>query len=275
MIRKSEFLAAILITSVGMPAVCQEHSANERIPRLSNGVPDFNGLYGGAAPTEPPNPFASASIEATGLDSRDDTLFSFESDFTVLHRGETHRPLYHPDLWQRVREADEQGNALDTAFNCLPLGVPRMGPPQKIVQTESEIVFLYTSGNTFRSFSTDGRPQNEFLLAEQNWKGYSRGRWEGDTLVIETTGFTDRTWLGWAGWIHSPDLRVVEEMWWENGHLIWQATAHDPAYLLEPFRMEPVELSPNSDPHAELLPDFPCDERDLEAFQAIAPTNRG
>lgn len=264
-------LTLAVFASIGLQA--QENNSFE-IPRLSNGAPDFNGIYGGVAPTEPPNPFARGSLAATQLRSRDNTLLSFEADSTILERGEENRPLYHPDYWEAVREADRMGNALDTAFNCLPLGLPRMGPPQKIVQTENELVFLYASNNAFRLIPTDGRPVNRFLQAEDNYKGYSVAHWEGDNLVVETTGFTDRTWLGWAGWIHSTDLRVVETMWWEDGELMWQATAHD-AYLLEPYELEPQALVPSSNPQADLLPDFPCQERDLDTFNEIAPTIRG
>ncbi len=270
-------LVALLLSACGSDSSQEQVSSGGEsdIPRLANGVPNLNGIYGAVAPTEVPNPFAAGNVAATPLRSRNNDLYSFEADFTVQHRGEIHRPMYRPEFWEQVRELDLAGNRLDSAFNCLPEGVPRMGPPQKIVQTEEEMVFLYHSGNQFRTIPTDGRPRNEFLTYEQNWKGYSLGHWEEDKLVIETIGFTDRTWLGSSGWFHTEDLRVVEEMWWQDGKLMWKATAYDPDVLLEPFTFGPRALTPNADPHADLLPDFPCEERDLEVFEKVAPTIRG
>lgn len=261
-------LLAMAATSLAM-------AQNKPVSRLPSGVPDFNGIYGGVAPAKVPSPFLGKDIAAVGLSSRDNTLFSFEADSTIQERGTVHRPLYRPEYWEKVRDADQHGNDLDPAYNCLPLGVPRMGPPQKIVQTANELVFLYTSQNTFRVIPVDGRPANEFLLAEQNWAGYSQGRWEGDTLVVETSGFTERTWLGWAGWIHSADMRVIERMWWQDGKLQWQATVHDETMLLEPFKFEPVGLMPAPNQKADLLPDLPCQERDRAVFERLNPGLRG
>jgi hypothetical protein len=266
-------LSLITTLSVAMASATWGQSA--AIPRLVNGKPDLSGIYGGVAPTKVPDPFLNTDTAAVGLQSRDNTLLSFEADSTIQERGDEHRPLYRPQYWQRVRDADLHGNELDTAFNCKPLGVPRMGPPQKIVQTANEVVFLYNNPGAYRVIATDGRPENEFLLAEGNWAGYSRGKWDGDTLVIETSGFTDHTWIGWPGWIHSTDMLVIERMWWQNGKLMWQPTVHDEAVLLEPFAMRSVAITPNANPKADLLPDVPCSERDLEVFKKLNSKIRG
>lgn len=262
----SIFLAMLCLSAAGQ---------SQQIPRTSVGVPDFTGLYGAVAPTRIPDPFANGDVAMLALQSRDNTLFSFEADFAVRERGELDKPQYRPQYWPKVREADLNGNKQDPVFSCMPAGPFRIGPPQKIVQTATEIIFLYPgSGAAFRVISIDGRSPNEFLANEQSYWGYSRGHWQGDRLVIETAGFNGKVWLGWPGYITSEDLRVVEEIWWENGKLMWQPTAHD-SLLMEPFRAHARASTPNARTDAELLVDPPCDERSLEIFENIGSTTRG
>ena len=95
---------------------------------------------------------------------------------------------------------------------CLPQGVPGMmlarDQPWKIVQTPGIVVILFRESLHFRQIFTDGRP----FPADPapNWLGYTIGRWEGDTLVAETIGLTEQTWLDEGGRPHSGALRVIE-----------------------------------------------------------------
>ena len=260
------FLATLCLSAV---------SYSQQVPRTSTGVPDFSGLYGAVAPTKIPDPFAKGDLAMLALPSRDNTLFAFEADFAVRERGELEKPQYRPEYWSKVRESDLHGNKEDPVFSCLPAGPFRMGPPQKIVQTPTEIVFLYPgNGTVFRVISIDGRPPNEFLANEQSFWGYSRGRWQGDRLIIETVGFNGKPWLGWPGYVTSEDLRVVEELWWENGKLMWQPTAYD-SILMEPFKAHAHAMTPNAKADADLMIEPPCDERDLQIFENIGSTIRG
>jgi hypothetical protein len=159
---------------------------------------------------------------------------------------------------------DENGNAEDPTFSCLPAGVPRMGPPDKILQTSTEIVFLYQSRNTFRIIPIDGRPHHPEKSLDQTWMGDSVGNWEGDTLVIDTIGFNDVSWLDWPGYFHSEQLRVIERLRRENNTLHYQVTVEDPVVLMKPWVRNPVIRRLNTDPNATLLEDPPCDERDLK-----------
>jgi hypothetical protein len=244
---------------------------------MSSGVPDFSGIYGNGAvaPTKVPDPFAKGNVAALPLASRDNTLFSFEADFAVRERGEVDKPQYRPQYWEKVRELDLHGNTEDPTFSCMPAGAFRMGPPQKIVQTATEIIFLYPgNGNVFRVIPVDNRPENEFLAQEQTYWGYSRGRWEGDKLVIETIGFNGNVWLGWPGYFTSPDLRVVEEMWRQDGKLMWQPTAYD-SVLMAPYKAHSRALVQNAKADADLMLDSPCEDRDLEIFEAAGSKIRG
>jgi len=94
---------------------------------------------------------------------------------------------------------------------CKPTGVPMVvtAPlPYKIVQTPELIVILYEENTEFRQIFLDGRKTVEDPLPR--WMGYSTGRWDGDTLIVETTGFTDQSWLDGMGHPHTDRLRVTE-----------------------------------------------------------------
>ena len=98
----------------------------------------------------------------------------------------------------------------DPALHCDPLGMPRiMGPgPFEIIQIPGRILVLFEEAYTRRTIWTDGRglPKDP----DPTWYGYSVGKWEGDTLVVDTIGFDDRSWLDGAGHPHSDAMHVVE-----------------------------------------------------------------
>ena len=122
-------------------------------------------------------------------------------------------------------------------MRCVAPGVPRIGPPDKIVQRAGEAVFLYedVSGSFFRIVPTDGRPHP--TNNEPSFLGDAVGHWEGDTLVVETKNFNDQTWLTDNGAFHTADLRVVERLSRTADTLEWTATAHDPAVLAAPWEL--------------------------------------
>jgi hypothetical protein len=124
----------------------------------------------------------------------------------------------------------------DPASNCLPEG-PRSGlaglDPLRIIQTSHLIVILYESGPP-RQIFLDGRAHPKD--PNPTWMGYSVGRWEGDTLVVETTGFNDRTWLDFSGHPHSDELRVTERFRRTNfGAMQATITYTDPKAYTKPF----------------------------------------
>jgi len=82
------------------------------------------------------------------------------------------------------------------------------------------------------------------------WYGDSVGHWENDTLVIDTVGFTDESWLAWPGWFHSNTMKVTERLKREGNVLTWQATVEDPDVLFKPRTMTPRTLRLNPNPKA-------------------------
>jgi hypothetical protein len=138
----------------------------------------------------------------------------------------------------------------DPDANCTLSGVPRLelGPkPFKILQSPDEVVILYQAYTTFRQVFTDGRPLPQD--PQQSWLGYSVGKWDGDTLVVETIGFNDNTWLDNAGTPHSASLHVTERFHRRDaGHLDIQITIDDPKTFSHPFTVtEHARLSSATD----------------------------
>jgi hypothetical protein len=172
--------------------------------------------------------------------------------------------MYKPEFWDKVQDLDVNGNFKDPDIKCYPDGLPRIGAPSKIVQTANEIIFLYQSHNTFRVIPTDGRDHDPIRSQDLTYYGDSVGKWEGDTLVIDSVGFTDESWLAWPGYFHTNNMRVVETLRREGNTLTWQATVHDPAVLMQPWTVNPVRRTLNPNPKALLTEDLPCEDRDSE-----------
>jgi hypothetical protein len=155
-------------------------------------------------------------------------------------RGSTNLPddpPFRPEalkLWQE-RKANLKKD--DPAAYCLPNGVVRMTSlPYKIVQTP-QLMVLLAEGNThsFRRIFLDGRAHN-LDLEPNSWTGDSIGKWEGNTLVVDTIGFNDRTWLDDTGKPHSDQLHVIERYRRPDaGRLEVQYTLEDPKFLTKPY----------------------------------------
>jgi len=134
---------------------------------------------------------------------------------------------------------------------CLPHGTPAQmlvrNVPFKIIHTDRVLVMLFELFADFRQIFTDGRalPTD----ANPTWFGYSVGRWEGDTLVVETTGFHDRKWLDLAGHPHSDALRTVERIRRVDvGRMEIQLTIDDPKAYRQPWTVTvPFELMPDAE----------------------------
>ena len=132
-----------------------------------------------------------------------------------------------------------------------PAGIPLasfLSEPIKIIQSPRVAVIIHESDNTFRQIYTDGRGlPKEFDFPA--YMGYSAGRWEGDTLVVETAGFNDKTRLDLIGHGHSEALRIVERFRRRDfGHMEVEMTFDDPQLYTKPFTIKvPFDLLADSD----------------------------
>jgi hypothetical protein len=101
----------------------------------------------------------------------------------------------------------------DPVYKCFPPGTPRIyfHPfPMEIIQTPGRVLMFFEYDHLVRQIYTDGRPHRDDLPA--SWLGDSTGRWEGDTLVVETVNFNDQTWIDRRGVPHSDQLKVTERI---------------------------------------------------------------
>lgn len=245
--------AAIALSADAQPAAgATATAADKAIPRMPNGVPDLNGTWDNGSGID----FVRPEKQRDGS-----IVFSYDSPDASSDVPAPDRPKYKAEFVSRVKDLEARQVQMDPVLRCRSPGLPRIGPPDKIVQLPHEIVFLYedVSGAFWRIIPLDGRKHRED--ADESYLGDSVGRWEGDTLVIEAVNFNEDTWLTDDGSFHTNELRVVETLRRVRDTIEWQATAHDPKVLAEPWKVRP-RLGRLS--KTELLEPVPCVEQDLK-----------
>ena len=212
-------------------------------PRASDGHPDLSGIW--LSSRQPTNP------KGRGLER----FMPPGSRVPMTPAGEK----FYADVTGNGRY-----DAADPSERCLPDGIPNhMLPiPIKIVQTPGLILTLFEEFFVFRQIFTDGRT----LPADPqpSWFGYSVARWEKDTLVVESVGFNDKTYLDGEGLPHSQDLRIAERYRRPDfGHLVVDFTFTDPKFYTRPWTATiPFDLMPDT----ELIEHFCENEKDLDAI---------
>jgi hypothetical protein len=230
---KRSTLMAMALSLVATPAVAQwlnykipgiprtkdgKPNLAAPVPRMADGKPDLSGLWA-----------IDGLGHATNL-----------ADADLLPEAEA---LYKKRLETYAND--------DPAANCLPEG-PRSGlaglDPLRIIQTRYLTTVLYETGQ-FRLIHTDGRTLPKDMTP--TWMGYSIGRWERDTFVVETTGYNDRTWLDFGGRPHSEALRVTERFRRiDFGHMQLEMTFDDPKTYRRPIT---IKMAVNFVPDDELI----------------------
>jgi hypothetical protein len=225
-------------------------------PRLANGKPDMTGTWGSA-----PLPVTGSGTRRCGPTqigckvSQDNFWVDYE--WISPSRFGPSRPNYKPEFWDKIQELDQWTNKDDPVMTCQPLGLPRQGTPRRIIETDKDVIFFYGQysdyggGNTeFRDIPTDGRARTAEKSIEATYYGYSIGKWEGDTLVIDSTSFVDSTWLGRGGLFHSDNMHIVEKLTRVGNELRYDMTIEDPDSFIEPWVMptRTLRLNANADP---------------------------
>jgi len=201
-------------------------------PRTADGKPDLSGIWRGGGPSY---------------------RFNIAQDL----KPEDTQPWAEALFQERVRDSRKES----PLARCLPVSIPFHNAFNltRIVQTPGLIVILYESPNSpHRTVFMDGRP----LPKDPNptWLGYSVGRWDGDTLVIDSAGFNDRTWLDSSGHPQTESLRITERLHRRDfGHMDFQMTIDDPKVFTKPFTIKMERLLA---PDTEILEDVCENERD-------------
>ena len=223
-------------------------------PRLPDGHPDLNGNWigptGSGSTVAYPRTAAPEGSISAGMMSPEVAARALKlmQDTGKGQAAAAFGPAKNPPAYktEAMRKKTEQlwqdGSRTDSVVECGQPGVPRVGGPSKIIQTASELVFLYgdPSGMVWRIVPTDGRDFRKRL--DPSFYGDSIGHWEGDTLVVESRNFNDETWFGEYGYFHSEQMRVTERLRRAGDVLTWQATVEDPQVLSTPWVKAPVEM---------------------------------
>ena len=208
-------------------------------PRTPDGGPDLSGLWRPEV-----NPYRFDVIQ----DLKDEGIF---------------RPAAEAIFLKRVADFRRD----DPVTNCLPGGPSEMlNALYRIIQSPAVVAVLYESGTgRYRQIYLDGRkvPKDP----NPTWLGYSAGHWEGDTLVVESAGFNDRSWLDRAGHPHSENLRVIERLRRVDfGHMQFQITYDDPETLTRPLTFS---LGVNYAADTDMLENV-CNETDRNKVHMVA-----
>jgi putative oxidoreductase len=255
-------IAALVLLS-GAPQAQWVARKTPGIPRLPNGQPNLT------APAPPK--LADGHADLSGIWDVGNMLY-----FHDLARGLQGDDAPKLTPWAAsLQKARRDRNHVDDPYTyCLPLGVPRENhrSPFKIVQTPSMTIFLHESfvGNTFRQIFTDGRPLPKLSETEPAWLGYSVGRWEGDSFVVDSIGFRDHGWLSANMAYPNSDALKVTERWRrvDFGHLEETVTIDDPKAYVKPWTNK-IILVLQAD--TEILDSY-CDNQSImQAHYSMGP----
>jgi hypothetical protein len=234
-------------------------------PKTYTGKPDFSGLW----EPVPENP-KPGQVSYNGLPPFPFAIPRAQADPPVaqfLNVGAGFKDGLPFTPWAAALRAERKGNnAKDNPdAHCLPLGLTQLHmhiQPRKVVQTEREIVLLYEANGNTRQILLDGRKLP--IDATPWWYGYSAGHWEGETLVVETTGFRDDVWLDVDGSPLTSSGKITEH--WRRpkfGLMQVDLTIEDPKAYTKPFT---VRVNHRLMPDTELM-EFVCEERDAVHYR--------
>ena len=235
-------------------ATIQAQGASPRYqaPRASDGHADMNGIW---------QAVNTANWDLQDHQARQGPVLALGAAFSVpAGAGVVEGNLipYQPWAAEKKKQNAEHWLTLDPEIKCYLPGVPRATytpHPFQIVQARNTILFAYefaSASRIVRMTRTEDAPID-------SWMGWSRGRWEGDTLVVDVTGFNDQTWFDRAGNFHSDALHVVER-YTRTGpdHLSYEATIEDPKVFTRPWKIS-MPLYRRQEKNAQLL-EYKCVE---------------
>jgi len=237
-----------------------------RAPRAENGKPDLNGIWQAmneanydleghnarpamALRPGPYGPVPAASVLALGA------VGAVPPSLGVVEGGEI---PYKPEALAQKKKNQENWVTSDPEIKCYLPGVPRatyIPQPFRIFQSNSQLFFAYQYAGTVRNiYLKDPGP-----APVDAWMGQSFGHWEGETLVIDVTGFNDQSWFDRAGNFHSDALHVVERYTRTSPDVIsYEATIEDPKVFTRPWKIS-MPLYRRQEKNAQIL-DFKCVE---------------
>jgi hypothetical protein len=278
---KTKWMGAALVLALACTTNAQVSAQPQRpaaapqppTPRSADGHPDLNGYWGpAAAPGAGPGAFATGPSKPdekgdyiSPMTLRNGDISNLTNDGVIGRRSTDNLPLYKPQYWEKVQDLDYNGNVQDPFNSCMPPSVPRIGLPRRILQTPNEVHFFYSitfQRNDYRSIPVG--PRTEQPDRDGTWMGTPVAHWDGETLVVETIGFTNDSWFGPQGYIHGYDMKVTESFRREGNRLIYNSTVEDPEYLQKPWVKDQQTLALITTPGYHMDESPPCSDRNIK-----------
>ena len=229
--------ATFAVCLAGIPAAAQSN-----LPRTADGKPNLNGIW--------------QVLNTAAWDIQDHSgALGVPPGLGVVEGNEI---PYQPQAAAKKQENFAKRQTADpTEANCFLPGVPRatyMPYPFEIVQTADNFAIRYEFAHALRLIPMNSKHAEGLPTT---WMGESRGRWEGDTLVIDVTNFNDETWFDHTGNFHSDALHVVERYTMtEPNHILYEATIEDPKVFTRSWKMS-MPLYRHVEKNAKLL-EYEC-----------------
>jgi hypothetical protein len=223
-----------------------------RAPRTAEGTPDLNGIWQAINTAHwdiEPHAAAPGPLDQLGAAG------AIPGGMGVVEGGVI---PYKPEALAIKKENFANRLARDPEMRCYLPGVPRatyMPFPFQIIQSQKHVMILHEFAGAVRTIYMEDHVE----APADSWMGWSNGRWEGETLVVDTTGFNDRTWFDRAGNFHSDALHVVERFTPRSPETLnYEVTIEDPNVFTRPWKMS-MPLYRRVEPDARLM-EFRCIE---------------
>jgi hypothetical protein len=221
-----------------------------RAPRTGDGKPNLNGIW---QALNSAHWDIEAHAAAPGLIRELGASNAVPGGMGVVEGGEI---PYKPEALAKRQENARNRLSLDPEIKCYLPGVPRatyMPYPFQVIQSQKHIMILHEFASAVRTIYMDDHKE----APADSWMGWSNGRWEGETLVVDTTGFLDSTWFDRAGNYHSDALHVIERFTARSPDtLTYEATIEDPKVFTRPWKMS-MPLYRRVEKNAQLM-EFRC-----------------
>lgn len=247
-----------------------QEAAKLPTPRVKSGHVDLSGYWTTALPRNPAPQVqrakevsADGKVIQLGIPAPEDVRAGEIEPVARRRANAALRPSYKPEYAAKALELFDNANKLDPTSRCAPPGVPRIGMPSEIVQTDGAVYLLYPTRNYFRIVPTDGRPHDQ--EADAMNMGDPVGRFEGDSLIVESVNFNEDTWLDGDGTFHSSKMRVTERFTRRGNALTWEATVEDPAVMTKPWS-PPARSLVLGRAGQHIAQDYPCIERSVDHY---------
>ena len=242
-------LTAVVVALLVIPGKGQTPTGY-KAPRTSDGKPNLNGIWQAVNTANwdlQDHPARQGPIIALGA------AFSVPAGQGVVDGNEI---PYKPEALAKKKDNYANRIKLDPEIKCYLPGTPRgmyIPYPFQIIQTPTYIMIVSSYARAVRTvYMTDHK-----AAPADSWMGWSNGRWEGETLVIDTTGFNDLSWFDRAGNFHSDQLHVVERITATDvDHLSYEATIEDPQTFTRPWKIA-LPIYRRVEKNAQLL-EFNC-----------------